>query len=78
MAVFGETDSTYRIVAYTHNGQNNPLQEPHEGIALQRRSSLTSEWENGELKVWTCYCIRKQSFILIALGKVEFIRIGRL
>lgn len=51
VSVYGETDANYHIMAYTHNGQNNPLQEPHEGIALQRRASLKSEWENGELKV---------------------------
>jgi len=51
VSVYAETDATYKIMAYTHNGDKNPLAEPHEGTALQRRASLISEWENGELKV---------------------------
>jgi hypothetical protein len=51
ISVFAETNATFQIMAYTHEGTKNPLKEAHEGIALQRRNSLLSEWENGELRV---------------------------
>jgi hypothetical protein len=50
--VYGETDTKYTIMAFTHTGPVNPLQEEQSGESLSRRSSLSAQWQDGKLKLY--------------------------
>ena len=52
VSVYGDTASRYTLIAFTHTGATNPLNEEHVGDALARRSSLEAQWQDGKLKMY--------------------------
>ena len=49
ISVYGESEADFQLAALTHVGLSNPLQRASEGVARQRRFSLSAAWAEGQL-----------------------------